>query len=92
MPDKTIHSFFYALFMILWYAALKNGKIKKIITKLILFSFTYGIIIEALQEIMPFDRRFEIKDILANILGTFAGVALIKMYTMRSARALKKKK
>ena len=43
----------------------------------------YGIAIEILQDLMPFDRAGEILDVLANTLGAIFGSLLIKKYLSR---------
>jgi len=69
--DKVVHIVMYlvlALFII--NALTHNGKL---LIALIL-SVLFGIVIEALQEVMGLGRQFSIFDILANFLGASLGL------------------
>ncbi len=45
----------------------------------IIFGIIYGIVMEMLQLGFMADRYFEILDILANIIGSFAGVIVYRL-------------
>lgn len=71
--DKLIHAFSY---FVLAFLMIKRGKAKswttkKSITYALMVSICYGIVIECIQgQFLP-SRSFEIKDIFANISGSF---------------------
>jgi VanZ family protein len=74
--DKLVHMFMYFLLTFSWLKTL-NKKRDNInhIYKILLLIILYGIIIEVLQEILTINRHGDLKDVIANILGTvLAGV------------------
>ncbi|MDT0605666.1 VanZ family protein [Croceitalea rosinachiae] len=83
--DKMVHFTFYGVMVILGTLFLKEKtkksfQAKRDVKRMFLFALCYGIFIEVLQYLMPFDRAAEIWDVLANTLGAFFGVLLIKKY------------
>ncbi len=69
--DKIFHFLSFFGLAILGLFAFTN---KKPIT---IFSlFLYGIFIEILQKSLPFNRSFEVKDILTDVLGIFIGTVV----------------
>ena len=83
--DKIVHAIFHFLLVILGILSLKevlkkNFRPKSDIIKVLGFSIAYGILIEALQYYMPYDRAAEVWDVLANLTGALLGVLLIKQY------------
>ena len=81
--DKGVHFTFYFMAVVLGVLALtekrKSGTIAKgTILPMIVFSMGYGMFIELLQWIMPFDREADAWDILANTLGAIVGGLLIQ--------------
>jgi len=89
--DKIVHFIFHCVLVIFGvFSFIENQNdvfnLKKALNKLVLFSIIYGISIEVLQYVMPFNRAAEIWDVLANTLGAFAGVLLIKKYLSLTAK------
>lgn len=83
--DKITHFSFYFVFAILGCLFLREqtqGKIKlsKALLLILLLAIGYGIFIEVLQYTITTDRMAELGDILANTLGAFLGIGLIKWY------------
>ncbi len=83
--DKIVHFSFHCGILILGTLFLtERTKLKNdlnpLIFKIFLFSVGYGLVIEFLQYIMPFNRAAEIWDVLANTLGALMGALLIKKY------------
>ncbi len=83
--DKITHFIFYCVFVVLGTLFLKEKtkkplKINKIVLRILVVAILYGMVIEALQHIMPYDRAAEILDILANTVGAIFGGLLIKKY------------
>ncbi len=81
--DKMVHFTFHLMILILGALSLKemapklwNGR--NGIAILLLFSVSYGLLIEFLQWVMPFDRSAEFWDVLANLTGAFMGGLLIQ--------------
>lgn len=81
--DKVVHFTFHFIIIVLGMLFLNevvpekwNWKKK---TKLVFaFSIGYGLLIELLQWVMPFDRSAEVWDVLANVLGGIMGSLLIQ--------------
>lgn len=83
--DKIVHFSFYLVLSSLTFLALQetfpNQFIKqKALGITFMFCFCYGLLIEVLQHLMPFDRMFEFGDIIANTVGAFMGCWLIQKY------------
>lgn len=83
--DKIVHFTFYSVMVFLGTLFLKEktkGNFQAIpaIKRMFVFALCYGVFIELLQYIMPFDRAAEIWDVLANTIGGLFGVLLIKKY------------
>jgi len=76
--DKYVHFTFHFVFTILWgfylWAKLNEITISKI-GHVVILSFSYGILIEILQEIYTKTRHADIFDVLANATGAL--VALV---------------
>ena len=81
--DKIVHFIFHFVILVLGAFALneiapaKWNWTKRIIF-LLIFSVSYGLLIELLQWVMPFDRFPEFWDVLANIAGALTGSLLIQ--------------
>lgn len=76
--DKLAHLVFYAIFSFLWSMSYReNREHKKFV---LFFSVSFGILMEICQFYLFNGRSFELYDILANIIGSFAGVILFKKF------------
>lgn len=89
--DKLVHVVFYFVAVVLGSLCLgerRTGKHngKSLVLPVIVFSVIYGIIIEGLQWIMPFNREADIWDIAANSLGAVLGGLLIQRYRLLNTR------
>jgi len=82
--DKIGHIAIYAIFSVLvFYGFYGSGK--KITNRLILlwvvgFSSFYGFLMELLQFTFFTGRYFEVLDIIANIIGSFLGLLVFKVF------------
>jgi VanZ family protein len=81
--DKCVHFTFHFVLMVLGAFFLKEAVSNswdwnKRLKTLFVFSLCYGLLIELLQWVMPFDRSAEIWDVLANLAGAVAGGLLIQ--------------
>lgn len=80
--DKVFHAIAHIIFTILWYATLQSYfkfTSKKAIKIAVISAITFGIIIEVLQHTLTQYREADIKDVLANTLGAFIAVLIIKL-------------
>lgn len=83
--DKIVHFTFYLVFAFVGSLSLRErtsgslGLRKTLIIGLI-FAILYGMLIEVLQYTLTTDRMAEFADVLANTLGAFAGIGLIRWF------------
>ncbi len=82
--DKAAHFFFYFMATILGYAALKAWFApKKIAIKsawlVLMFIFSFGLLIEALQSCCTANRAAEFYDVTANLAGILLAILLIRL-------------
>lgn len=83
--DKIMHFIFYFVFVVLALLSLKQRKNSLPLTTKTLFvtfivAVIYGVLIEFMQNIMPFDRIGDFWDVLANTVGALFGTLLTKSY------------
>ena len=83
--DKITHFIFHLGFVVLGYLFLKERakglfNEQQALLKIVITAIVYGLLIEALQYMMPFGRAAEISDVLANVGGAIFGCLLIKKY------------
>jgi VanZ family protein len=74
--DKLGHLVFYSLFSFLWCMGLARNTFNK--KNILIFSISFGVLMEICQLYLFNGRSFELYDILANIIGSFIGVILFK--------------
>ncbi len=88
--DKLGHFGFYFGFVLLWYLYFKAIKLKKSWKYSFVLAILYGILMEVLQYTMPYERMFDMLDIVANITGAVFAVICIKK-VLPSLYSLKRK-
>ena len=81
--DKITHFIFYLVFSFGGCLSIRertNGRfgMYRTIKIVLVLAIVYGIIIEILQYTITTDRMAEFGDVLANTLGAFAGIGLIR--------------
>ena len=81
--DKAVHFTFYFVMVVLAFFAKTNGAWHgstdlKILWCIVLFAIGYGIIIEILQHVATMDRQGDPFDVLANSIGAFTGMMLLR--------------
>ncbi len=76
--DKAGHFAMYALLSFVLVRTVKPDEIKTVKLKvfIIVFCAFYGLLIEILQELMPYGRTFEWLDAFANLAGALVGVVI----------------
>ncbi|MBU2526179.1 MAG: VanZ family protein [Bacteroidetes bacterium] len=83
--DKWVHAFFYFVLTVLVYfnltQRLKKSAQHLLIIVAIVFSVTYGIIIEVLQVAFTNYRSADFLDILANLCGSLLASVIIFLCT-----------
>ncbi|MCR9227325.1 MAG: VanZ family protein [Flavobacteriaceae bacterium] len=81
--DKITHFIFYLGFATMGSLSLRERTsgglgLGKTLFIVLVFAILYGILIEVLQYTVTIDRMAEFGDVLANTLGAFAGIGLIR--------------
>lgn len=76
--DKLAHLIFYAIFSFLWSMSMRKRNVKK--KYILIFSFSFGVLMEIFQLYLFNGRSFELYDIIANILGSVIGVILFQKF------------
>jgi len=81
--DKITHFIFYMVFGFVGCLSLRERTkgslgINRTINIVLVTAIAYGILMEALQYAVTTDRMAEFGDVLANTLGAFAGIGLIR--------------
>lgn len=84
--DKIVHFTFYLVLVLLGAFSFREVIKRPSLVKnqgMILFGFSlvYGMLIELLQHIMPYNRSAEVWDMLANFAGALTGTLLIQRYS-----------
>ncbi|ESU27979.1 hypothetical protein FSS13T_04670 [Flavobacterium saliperosum S13] len=86
--DKSVHSFFYFVFSILWFLFLTKEMpewsfARKAIL-VVLSALVYGAVIEVCQEQFTASRKADLFDILANVTGSV--IAIIVLFVAEKIR------
>lgn len=81
--DKMVHFTFYLVFSILGCLLVRERtkglwSLGKTIRVIVVLDISYGIVIEVLQYTLTTDRMAEFGDVIANSLGAFAGIGLVR--------------
>lgn len=81
--DKITHFVFYTVFAFLGCMFVRertqgHWELGKTTKYILLAAIGYGILIEALQYTLTVDRMAEFGDVLANSLGAFVGIGLVR--------------
>ena len=77
--DKYVHFAFYLVFVIVWFWSLIKTKFAKNAKNIALISaILYGIIMEICQGVFTTTRTPDVYDVVANTLGAFTGITIIK--------------
>lgn len=89
-PDKASHFAAYGLLSVLigwgFFKRQEDNKKKALPVKtfivIVLFGSFYGVLMELMQYLFLPNRYFEYGDMLANLLGSFLGLLLIRIYCL----------
>lgn len=76
--DKIVHGIMYGILSFTMLQFLTKTRVRQPVIYVVLFCIILGITIEILQDTKFINRDFEIADIIANIIGTFAGIVISK--------------
>ena len=83
--DKIVHLGFYTVFSILWFLYLRTAikDTKKLFLSVFLLSVSFGILIEICQSVFTENRQADVRDAIANTLGTLLGLGIMAVYNKR---------
>lgn len=76
--DKAAHFGAYFLFSFLWCGGLNNLRYGKFFV--IIFSVSFGVLMEIIQFYSSNGRTFELDDIFANTIGVLAGILVFNHF------------
>lgn len=92
--DKLVHIFFHFVFTVLWFLYFQiqfsKQKYSKSLLISVLFSFSFGIAIEILQEYCTKSRRADFYDVFANLFGAILAFGLVFCWNTFSLNQMKK--
>ncbi|GGA78828.1 hypothetical protein GCM10008015_19470 [Flavobacterium palustre] len=81
--DKYIHAFFYFVFSVLWFYALrfylKKTNSTKLFVIVFLMAFVLGVAIELFQTFLTSSRSGDVVDVVANTSGSLLAILFIKL-------------
>lgn len=75
--DKYVHATFHFGFVVLWFLNFSTIDFDKIILRVFIASFLYGVLIEIAQELFTTTRHADLYDVAANLSGAFTAVSVI---------------
>lgn len=79
--DKIVHFTFYCCFVILWLSYFQKRKFDiKNEWKVVLVAIGYGILMEILQGTITTSRSADVFDAIANSIGAFSGLFIIRSF------------
>ncbi|TEY84217.1 hypothetical protein BOTCAL_0019g00420 [Botryotinia calthae] len=81
--DKVLHTLTFFILTIVFYWILDTSRRRNLNFTLIICTGILGVGSEFLQGFLPNGRTFDFYDIVANIVGSLAGVALCSWYHLR---------
>ncbi|ESZ96803.1 hypothetical protein SBOR_2804 [Sclerotinia borealis F-4128] len=81
--DKILHTLTFFLLTVVFYWILDTSRRRNLNFTLIICTGILGVGSEFLQAFLPNGRTFDFYDILANIVGSLAGIALCSWYHLR---------
>ena len=80
--DKFIHAFFYFVFSLLWFYALRfyfrNQSRTKLLRIVFLMALVFGIAIELFQTFFTIYRSGDVTDVFANMSGSLLAILVIQ--------------
>ncbi|TGO42114.1 hypothetical protein BHYA_0012g00290 [Botrytis hyacinthi] len=81
--DKVLHTITFFILTVVFYWILDTSRRRNLNFTLIICTGVLGVGSEFLQGFLPNGRTFDFYDIVANIVGSLAGVALCSWYHLR---------
>ncbi|KAI0096295.1 hypothetical protein GGR51DRAFT_543708 [Nemania sp. FL0031] len=81
--DKLLHALTFFLLTVVFYWVIDTSRRRTLNLTLIVCTLTLGVGSEFLQGFLPNGRNFDLNDIIANLIGSLAGLGLCSWYHQR---------
>lgn len=90
--DKVLHYITFFLLSIVFYWVVDTTRRRTLHMTLVVCTLVLGVGSEFLQSFLPNDRDFDIWDIVANVVGSLAGIGLCSWYHKRMLERKRQRK
>jgi VanZ family protein len=90
--DKVLHYITFFLLTIVFYWVVDTTRRRTLHMTLVVCTLVLGVGSEFLQSFLPNDRDFDIWDIVANVVGSLAGIGLCSWYHKRMLERRRQRK
>ncbi|KAI0517781.1 hypothetical protein F5B22DRAFT_99611 [Xylaria bambusicola] len=81
--DKVLHALTFFILTVVFYWVIDTSRRRTLNLTLVVCTLSLGVGSEFLQGFIPNGRNFDLNDIIANIVGSLAGLALCSWYHQR---------
>ncbi|KAI1169871.1 hypothetical protein F4777DRAFT_160851 [Nemania sp. FL0916] len=81
--DKVLHALTFFILTVVFYWVIDTSRRRTLNLTLVVCTLTLGIGSEFLQGVLPNGRNFDLNDIIANLVGSLAGLGLCSWYHQR---------
>ena len=81
--DKVLHALTFFILTVVFYWVIDTSRRRTLNLTLVVCTLALGVGSEFLQGFIPNGRNFDLNDIIANIVGSLAGLALCSWYHQR---------
>ncbi|KAL2210835.1 hypothetical protein CC79DRAFT_1331226 [Sarocladium strictum] len=92
VDDKVLHCITFFLLTIVFYWVVDTNRRRTLNMTLVVCTLVLGIGSEFLQSFLPNDRDFDLYDIVANVIGSLAGLGLCTWYHKRMLERKRQRK
>ncbi|RCI11346.1 hypothetical protein L249_7605 [Ophiocordyceps polyrhachis-furcata BCC 54312] len=90
--DKVLHTITFFLLTVVFYWIVDTNRRRTLNMTLIVCTLILGVGSEFVQSFLPNDRDFDLYDIVANVVGSLAGLGLCSWYHRRMLERRRKRK
>lgn len=90
--DKVLHLFTFFLLTVVFYWVVDTNRRRTMNMTLVVCTLVLGVGSEFVQSFLPNDRHFDVYDIVANIVGSLAGLGLCTWYHKRMLERRRQRK
>lgn len=90
--DKVLHLVTFFILTIVFYWIVDTNRRRNLNMTLVVCTLCLGVGSELVQSILPNDREFDLYDIVANVVGSLAGLGLCSLYHKRMLERKRQRK